>query len=82
MSRFETSHMLLRSDHADSEDFEVAIDEAIRDHNPWALLKTYPDMRQWLVDVLDYDRACSSCAFAYSVELLFLTPARDTETEA
>lgn len=67
---FNVSRILLRRDFESIAAFEEALDDAIREDNPWMLRKTYPDMRQWIVDVLDIDRATSSCAFAYSVELL------------
>lgn len=67
---FPISLTLYRRDYANVEAFEEAIDEAVRDTNAWAIRKTNPDMRQWIVDVLDLDRTTQSCAFAYKVELL------------
>lgn len=72
---FKVTHLLHRYDYASPDAFEDAIDEAIRLHNPWALRKTLPNTDQWIVDVLDIDRATASCAYAFSVELLAGTSA-------
>lgn len=68
---FPVTHTICHANYiGDQAGWEQSIDDAIRLHNPWALRTTMPSKSQWIIDVLDIDRATDSCAYAYTVELL------------